>query len=63
MGPRTAAGFGFIDEAGVGVAYDEHVTGAVCDTIIGVGGDVVQELGAGVIGIFGCGGLLRDDVT
>jgi len=45
------------------MASEEHVNGAVCDAFIGVGGDVVQDLGDGDIGVFSCTCWLGADVA
>ena len=58
MGASAAAGFGFIEETGVGVASKQHVAGAVSDAVVGVGGDVVEELVNGRAGGFSGGSLL-----
>ena len=61
MGPSAATRPGLVEGASVGVAGEEHVAGVVCDTIVGVGGDVIKELGDGSVGVLGGGGLLGAD--
>jgi len=43
------------------VGGEDHVAGAEGDAVVGVGGDVVQELVDGGIGCFGGGGLFGAD--
>ena len=61
MGASAAAGFGFVEEAGVGVASKQHVAGAVSDAVVGVGGDIVKELVNGRVGGFSGRCLLGAD--
>ena len=65
MGTSAAAGFKFIEETSVGVASKQHVTGAVSNAVVGVGGDVVEELvngraggfsGRSLLGVYGAEG-------
>ena len=48
---------------GVGVAREDHVTCMVNNAIVGVGSDVVEELGGAVIGGFGGRGLFGANFT
>ena len=54
----TAAAFGFIVEAGVGVSAEYHVAAAICGAVVRVGGKVVDKLVDGFGGGFSGSGLL-----
>ncbi len=45
-------------KAGVGVSAENHVAGAICDAVVWVHGQVVEELVHGNIGGFSSCGLL-----
>ncbi len=40
----TAAAFGFIVEASIGVGAEYHVTAAICGAVVRVGGEVIKKL-------------------
>ena len=48
---------------GVGVAREDHVAYMVNDAVVGVGSDIVEELGDVVIGEFGDRGLSGSNFT
>ena len=52
-----------VNVKGVGVAREDHVACMVNNAIVGVGSDVVEELGDVVIGEFGGRGLFGANFT
>ena len=54
VGASAAARFANVKVYGVGVAGKDHVAGAVGDAVIGVCGEVVQDLEHVDVGVF-CG--------
>ena len=61
MGTSAAAPLGLVEVPGIGVDGKQHAAGAVCDAVVGVGGDVVQELVDGGASGLGGGSLLGAD--
>ncbi len=54
----TAAAFGFIVEASIGMGAEYHVIAAICGAIVRVGGKVVKKLVDGIGSGFSGSGLL-----
>ena len=44
MGASTATSFADVEVAGVGVGCKDHAASSVCDSIVGVCGDVAEKL-------------------
>ena len=44
MGSCAAAGLRYVKVGSVGVSCKDHVSGAVGDAIVGIGGKVIKEL-------------------
>ena len=63
MSAGAVAGTSFIGESIVGVAGKDHVTGAISDAVIGVGGKVVKKLVDFSGSVFSGGRLFGADDT
>ena len=63
MCPCTAAGVMEIQVARIRMYGKDHDTDMVCNSVVGVGGDVVEDLVDVRVGGFGCGGLFRNNGT
>ena len=63
MGSCVAAGLGYVEVGGVGVSCKDHVTGAVGDAIVGIGGEVIKELEHVSVCVVGGGGLLLGELS
>ena len=61
MGPCSTPRFCFVEVAGIGVSCQYHVACSVCGAVVGVGGDVVEELVDACVGVLCGGGLLGAD--
>ena len=45
MGSDTAVAFGLIVESSIGVYCEDHAAGTVDGTVVGIGGNIIKELG------------------
>jgi len=60
-GPLLDFAICFVEVAGIGVSCQYHVACGVCGAVVGVGGDVVEELVDACGGVMCGGGLLGAD--
>lgn len=61
MCPSSASSLGFIVKTGVRVCCEDHFAGAVHCAVIGIRGEIVEELMDGILGILGRLGLTGTD--
>ena len=57
MSAYVTARLGDVEICGVGVCVEDHGTGSVKDAVVGVGGEIVEELAEVGIGELGGRGL------
>ena len=63
MGSYAAVGLGYVEVGGAGVSFKDHVSGAVGDSIVRIGGEVIKELEHVSVCVIGGGGLLLGDIA